>query len=238
MMAYKLVAMDLDGTLTQHKSKLEAKNKELLNKLSQKYKTIIVGAGSCERIYNQLDQYPIDIIGNYGMQESNIINNKFYLVKNYSYTIDKDFFIKTIAKLRKITGYTSYIGDSIEFHKSGAVTFPLIGTKAALKDKLIFDPNGAKRTAIYEIVTDAFKDFNCFIGGTSSFDIIKKDYDKYLAIMRYAKEHNIKKHEILYVGDDFKKGGNDEQVLINNIDCIKVDDYSTISILLEERGII
>lgn len=237
-MTYKLVAMDLDGTLTQHKSKLENKNRELLDKISQKYKTVIVGAGSCERIYNQLNNYPIDIIGNYGMQESNIINGKFHLVKNFSYEIDKDFFIKTIKKLRKITGYTSYIGDSVEFHKSGAVTFPLIGTKAELKDKLLFDPNGAKRTAIYEVVTKAFKGFNCFIGGTSSFDIVKKDYDKYLAIMRYAKENNIQRHEILYVGDDFKKGGNDEQVLLNGIDCIKVDDYNTVSLLLNQKGVI
>ena len=64
----KLMAFDLDGTLTQHKSKLEHSNKLVLLELSKKYKLLIVGAGQCMRIFNQMDRFPIDIIGNYGMQ--------------------------------------------------------------------------------------------------------------------------------------------------------------------------
>lgn len=57
-MKYKLIAMDLDGTLTQHKSKLEEKNTELLYKLKQKYHLTILGAGGCKRIYDQLNRFP------------------------------------------------------------------------------------------------------------------------------------------------------------------------------------
>ena len=65
---YKLIAFDLDGTLTQHRSKLEQFNKDVLDELSARYKLIMVGAGGCERIYRQMNEYPIDIIGFYGMQ--------------------------------------------------------------------------------------------------------------------------------------------------------------------------
>jgi hydroxymethylpyrimidine pyrophosphatase-like HAD family hydrolase len=41
----KLVAMDLDGTLTQHREALGEKNKSVLDRLSKKYKLIMVGAG-------------------------------------------------------------------------------------------------------------------------------------------------------------------------------------------------
>ena len=58
----KIIAFDLDGTLTQHKTKLGAQNKQILDQLSQQYKLIMVGAGTCQRIWNQMDQYPIDII--------------------------------------------------------------------------------------------------------------------------------------------------------------------------------
>ena len=64
----KVVAMDLDGTLTQHKQPLDKEHREALNKLAQKYKLLMVGAGQVMRIFNQLEQFPIDIIGNYGLQ--------------------------------------------------------------------------------------------------------------------------------------------------------------------------
>ena len=64
----KLVAFDLDGTLTQHKQPLSEKHREILARLSEKYKLLMVGAGQCIRIFNQMQKFPIDIIGNYGLQ--------------------------------------------------------------------------------------------------------------------------------------------------------------------------
>ena len=63
----RLVAMDLDGTLTQHKSPLIPENKNALDELGKRYKLLMVGAGQVMRIFNQL-KYPIDIVGNYGLQ--------------------------------------------------------------------------------------------------------------------------------------------------------------------------
>ena len=48
----KLIAFDLDGTLTQHRTKLAPENKAVLDELSKKYKLLMVGAGTCERIFN------------------------------------------------------------------------------------------------------------------------------------------------------------------------------------------
>lgn len=230
--------MDLDGTLTQHKTKLEAKNTRLLRRLAQKYALVMVGAGSCMRIWEQMNRFDIDIIGNYGMQRSHTQDGNLVVDKSDSYTVDKSFFESTVAKLRQQTGYTAYAGDPVEYHPSGAVTFPLIGTKAALKDKLLFDPSGEKRSAIYDAVAAAFKDFNCFIGGTSSFDIVAKKYDKYSALIEYAEDKGYKKEEILFLGDDFKKGGNDEQVMQGGIDCVVVKDYNNLDALLIKGGII
>lgn len=52
----KLIAMDLDGTLTQHREPLTPKNRAVLDKLSRKYKLIMVGAGQASRIFNQMEQ--------------------------------------------------------------------------------------------------------------------------------------------------------------------------------------
>ena len=64
----KLVVFDLDGTLTQHKTKLSPENKAVLDALGKKYKLLMAGAGMCRRIFEQMDHYPIDILGNYGNQ--------------------------------------------------------------------------------------------------------------------------------------------------------------------------
>ena len=64
----KVVAMDLDGTLTQHKTLLDEEHKAALDKLAEKYKLLMAGAGQVMRIFNQLGGYPIDIVGNYGLQ--------------------------------------------------------------------------------------------------------------------------------------------------------------------------
>jgi hypothetical protein len=64
----KVIAMDLDGTLTQHKQPMAPRTRETLVALSKQYKLLMVGAGQVYRIFNQMEQFPIDIIGNYGMQ--------------------------------------------------------------------------------------------------------------------------------------------------------------------------
>ena len=64
----KVIAMDLDGTLTQHKQPLTPENRAALEALAKKYHLVMAGAGQVMRIFNQLEQFPIDVIGNYGLQ--------------------------------------------------------------------------------------------------------------------------------------------------------------------------
>ena len=64
----RVIAFDLDGTLTQHRTPLPAESRAILDRLGARWKLLMVGAGQCRRIYRQMEGYPIDIIGNYGMQ--------------------------------------------------------------------------------------------------------------------------------------------------------------------------
>lgn len=230
--------MDLDGTLTQHKSKLEQQNTHLLNELKNEYSLLILGAGDCQRIYKQMNCYPIDIVGNYGIQESTIEDGIFKIIRNDEYSVDKIFFEDTIERIRRITGYSNYVGQSVEFHLSGLVTFPLLGTAAKIEDKLSFDADGSKRTKIYDIVASSFSNYNCFIGGTSSFDISAKQYNKYNALLKYIETKGIRQDQVLFIGDDFKKGGNDEHVMLGGVDCIMIDYYSNTEKILKQKGII
>ena len=222
----KLICFDLDGTLTQHRSPLEKASKDLLDALSKKYKVIMVGAGGCERIYKQLGNYPIDIVGNYGMQESKMIDGKFTIVKEITTTPDKAYFLETADYLRKKYGYTDYKGDSVEFHTTGMVTFALLGTKADIADKIAFDPTRAKRKVMYDEVLKLFPNYTVYIGGSSSFDFTQKQYNKYDATVRWAAERGIAPEDIVFIGDDFADGGGDSHIRIKGMDYILITDFN------------
>ena len=226
----KLVAFDLDGTITQHKSPLDEENKRLLSALSEKYKLLMVGAGGCLRIFNQLLKFPIDVIGNYGLQygEYNEKTGELEIKRNLVFPVDKESVEKRISALREKFGFTEFKGESVEFHSSGCVTFPILGTSAALSDKLAFDPDRSKRRAIHRIVKDTFPDYTVFVGGTSSFDMSPAPYDKAYALSEYCEARGIKHCEVVYVGDDYGIGGNDESVYLSDFNFVKIDDYRTL----------
>lgn len=201
-------------------------NRAVLNALAKKYKLIIVGAGDAERIYRQTGCYPIDIIGNYGMQESRIVDGKFTLIRETLTHPDRTFFLKNFAYLREKYGYGTFRGETAEFHASGMVTFPLLGTKVDIADKLAFDPTRERRRVMYPEVVDLFRDYAVYIGGSSSFDFTEKRYNKYDAVMAYAAENGYRREEILFVGDDFDDGGGDSHVRIFGLDYVSVTNYT------------
>lgn len=229
----KLICFDLDGTLTQHKTQLTPENKAVLDTLMKRYEVIMVGAGNCPRIYHQMNDYPITIVGNYGMQESHIVDGQFVITHEDTAPVDTAFFVKNCNYLREKYGYTQYKGDPIEFHASGMVTFGLLGTQADKADKLAFDPDRAKRRVMYPEVLEIFKDYAVYIGGSSSFDFAPKKYNKYDACVRYALEHGYTVDEVLFVGDDFADGGGDSHIRIYGMDYIEVTDYRKLPELME-----
>ena len=229
MNGIKLIAFDLDGTLTQHRTPLCQPNSDVLNRLGEKYKLLMVGAGMASRIFRQMGGYPIDIIGNYGMQLCTYDSETKSLVKVYDQHVpcDREDIAKRITALRERFGYTDFTGESVEFHESGCVTFPILGTKAAIEDKLAFDPDRAKRKPMYETVRAMFPEYTTFIGGSSSFDMAPHPFNKYFALDRYCKDNGYTHDEVVYVGDDYGVGGNDEAVYKSDFRFVRVDDYRT-----------
>ena len=221
----RLVCLDLDATLCQHRSPIPPENLATLKELMRRYKCIMVGAGNAPRIHRQMDNFPIDIIGNYGMQEYVGEDGSFRCVRAVTNTVDRRFFREKTDYLRQKYGYTQYEGEPLEFHASGMVTFGLLGTAPAQEHKITFDPDRKKRKAMYKEVCEIFKDYSVFIGGSTSFDFAGKKYNKYDAIMDYAGRHGYALDEIVFIGDDFGDGGGDSHVRLKGMDYIEIEDY-------------
>lgn len=223
----KLIAFDLDGTLTQHKSPLGEENRKVLEQLSKKYKLLMAGAGMCNRIFNQMGKFPIDVLGNYGMQyaEYNSKTGELDIVRNDVMPVDKESIEKRVTAMREKYGFTDFAGDNVEYHASGCVTFPILGTAAKIEDKLAFDPDRKKRRAIYEDVKATFSDYTVFVGGSSSFDMAPAPFNKAYALAKYCEERGIAHDEVVYVGDDYGPGGNDESVYLSDFNFLTIDNY-------------
>ncbi len=224
----KLIAFDLDGTLTQHRTPLDDKNRAVLDRLATKYKLLMVGAGQCARIFEQMGHYPIDIIGNYGLQYAVYDPEKGAqtVMRDEVLSCDRASVSARAEVIRSKHGFTEYAGESVEFHPSGCVTLAILGTKARQEDKLAFDPDRKKRRAIYGEVCELFSEYTVFVGGSSSFDMAPKPYNKYYALDLYCKEHGLAHDEVVFVGDDYGPGGNDESVYRSDFGFIRVDDYT------------
>ena len=228
----KVFAFDLDGTLTQHKTPLDSKNRAVLEKLLKKYRILMVGAGGCMRIFNQLEGLPVDVIGNYGMQYGRYADGQLTLVRDDVRPVDRETVEEKVTFLRNKHGFTEFAGDNVEYHDSGCLTFPLLGTKAVQKDKLAIDPDRKKRRAIYDEVCDLFSDYNVFVGGSSSFDMAPKPFNKYYALDLWCKENGYDHSEVIYVGDDYGLGGNDESVYRSDFRFLCTDDYRRLDEIL------
>ena len=232
----KVIAMDLDGTLTQHKQHMSDECKATLEALSKKYKLLMVGAGQVYRIFNQMEHFPIDIIGNYGLQYAiyNPETKDLDIVRDLSFPCDREAVEAKVTALREKHGYTEFAGDNVEYHPSGCLTFPILGTKAVQSDKLAFDPDRKKRRAFYHEVVEAFSDYVVFVGGSSSFDMAPKPYNKFHALDLYCRENGLDHENVVFVGDDYGLGGNDESVYQSDIPFICVDDYRDFPKLMQE----
>ena len=226
-MSIKVIALDLDGTLTQNRTPLSSEQREVLTALSKKYKLVMVGAGTARRIFDQLLHFPVDILGNYGMQyaEYNGKTGDIDVLFDVAMPVDKESVAARVRAFREKHGFTDFKGDSVELHPSGCVTIQLLGTKANIADKLAFDPDRSRRRAIYGEAKALFSEYSVFIGGLTSIDLVPSPYNKAYALDRYAREKGYAHDEIVYIGDDYGEGGNDEPVYKSDFTYLTIDNY-------------
>ena len=233
----KVVAMDLDATLCQHRSPIPERNLAALRELDGRYKCVMVGAGNAPRIYRQMGNYPIDIVGNYGMQVAEAADGNFRIVKAVTNSVDRKFFRERTDELRRKYGYVEYEGEPLEFHASGMVTFGLLGTSPSAEHKIAFDPDRKKRRAMYPEVCGIFRDYSVYIGGSTSFDFAGREYNKYDATLAWARDRGYSPDDVVFIGDDFADGGGDSHVRIKGMDRIVITDYrnfaSAVGVLLK-----
>ena len=101
--------------------------------------------------------------------------------------------------------------------------------------KLAFDPDRKIRRSMYPEVVKAFPAYTVFVGGSSSFDMAPLPYNKYYALDTFCRNEGLRHENLLYIGDDYGLGGNDEAVYKSDFPFVTIDDYRDFPQIREGR---
>ena len=228
---YKLIAFDLDGTLTESKQPITNKTAKFLTSLAYDYEIAIVTGGTMEQIKTQvLDRLPDWVQDK--MHLMSCSGAEYFrfgqtLYQNLIPKKEKAVMIPMLTGLLKQMGYwiDNPAGDIIE-DRGSQITISALGQKASLKDKEDWDSFGIKRREIRDAVKVMFPEYSVRVGGLTSVDISIQGIDKEYAINELLEWNQFEQSEVLYIGDKFRPGENDYPALVAGVTCLRVTSYA------------
>ncbi len=243
----KLIIFDLDGTLTESKSAIDAEMSELLVKLLKKKKVAVISGGSYKLFQQQFIsnlKCPKELLKNLFLFPT--CSTSFYRfsedsswVKVYEEALTEEekrkilvAFLKTFQEINYTHPEKTY-GEIIEDRVS-QVTFSALGQQTPLELKQKWDPKREKRQHMKAVLEKHLPEFEIRIGGTTSIDVTRKGIDKAYGIKQIEKHLGIPKEQMLFIGDALFTGGNDYPVKETGVECIEVSGVEDCKRVIKE----
>jgi HAD superfamily hydrolase (TIGR01484 family) len=214
----KLIVFDLDGTLAESKSPIDAEMAKLLDSLLDIVKVSVISGGAWLQFEKQVLAH---------LSQDKRLNNLSLLptcgTKFYKYDSKWDLLYSedyTATEKQKIIGslkksiessdckVEKVWGDVIE-DRGSQITFSALGQQAPLDEKKKWDPDFAKRERMKAILDKLIPEFSVRLGGATSVDVTKHGIDKAYGIRKLRDVLGIPIPEMIFVGDAVFPGGND-----------------------------
>lgn len=225
--------VDLDGTLAESKSALDAEMSGLLHALLGVARAAIISGGAWPQFEAQvLAKLPHDkrlmnlsLLPTCGTK---FLSYETAWKERYSEDLtpeDKTRIVSALKKALTDSGFEAnrVWGDVVE-DRGSQITLSALGQKAPLDEKARWDPDFAKRKKIKAALDDAIPEFSIRLGGTTSIDVTRLGIDKAYGIGKLREVLGISVNEMLFVGDALFDGGNDHPARKTGVTCIQVRD--------------
>jgi HAD superfamily hydrolase (TIGR01484 family) len=214
----RLIVFDLDGTLAESKSPIDAEMSVLLGTLLGIVRVAVISGGNWPQFEKQvLSNLPHDE----RLKQLSLLptcGTKFYQYtedwkKIYSEDFTADEKEKILGSLKKALDATGFkvenaFGEVIE-DRGSQITFSALGQQAPLKEKSKWDPDFTKRKKIKAILDTLIPELSVRMGGTTSIDVTKSGIDKAYGIRKLRDILGITLKEMIFIGDALFVGGND-----------------------------
>jgi phosphomannomutase len=214
----RLIVYDLDGTLAESKSPLDAEMARLLHDLLGIVKVAVISGGAWKQFEEQLlsnlphDQRLVNLsllptcgtqFFRYGADWKRIYSEDLAAAEK----------AKIESSLQKAVSEAGFKpqrlwGEQIE-DRGSQITFSALGQAAPLDEKDKWDPDYAKRKKIKAILDTLLPEFSVRMGGATSIDVTKPGIDKAYGIRKLRDILGLSLKEMIFVGDALFVGGND-----------------------------
>jgi HAD superfamily hydrolase (TIGR01484 family) len=214
----KLIVFDLDGTLAESKSALDAEMAARLHDLLGVVKVAVISGGDWPQFEKQLlSHLPHDgSLVNLSLLPT--CGTKFFQYtgewkKLYSEDFTPDQKQKIISSLNKAVAAAGFKvekvwGEVVE-DRGSQITFSALGQQAPLEEKDKWDPDYTKRKKIKVILDTFIPEFSVRMGGATSIDVTRPGIDKAYGIRKLRDLLGISLKEMIFIGDALFVGGND-----------------------------
>ena len=229
----KLIVFDLDGTLAESKSPLDAEMAALLTGLLDILKVAVISGGNWPQFQRQvLANLPHDDhLKNLSLLPT--CGTKFYRFdsdwkKLYSEDFtnaEKEKIISSLKRVMESSGFKPHEtwGEIIE-DRGSQITFSALGQQAPIEEKKKWDADFTKRKKMKALLDKLIPEFSVRLGGTTSVDVTKPGIDKAYGIRKLRDTLGIAIDEMIFVGDALFPGGNDYPAKEAGVVSIRVRD--------------
>lgn len=214
----KLIVFDLDGTLAESKSSLDAEMSALLHDLLGIVKGAVISGGGWPQFEKQLlSNLPHDerlvnlsLLPTCGTQFFQYKGDWKKIYSEDLATHEKTKIVSSLERAVKEAGFQAakVWGEVIE-DRGSQITFSALGQQAPLEEKDKWDPDFTKRKNIKAILDTLIPEFSVRMGGATSIDVTKPGIDKAYGIGKLRDILGISVQEMIFIGDALFPGGND-----------------------------
>ncbi|MCC7160841.1 HAD-IIB family hydrolase [Candidatus Nomurabacteria bacterium] len=235
----KIIAFDLDGTLTVSKSPITEEMAGLIKELAKQKVVVVISGGSFKQFQAQFlppfhndDSmhsfiHNIILLPTSGSQryEYNEIKKEWELTDKEPLPENVKEKVKKVLEEVISSGLYDIPknpkGEIIE-DRDTQISFSALGQDAPIEEKMVWDPDQKKRQKIKAQIEPKIPEITVAIGGTTTLDILAKGFNKAVGLDRLLRKINLEKSDMVFVGDAVFPGGNDYSVLEAGIKTMSV----------------
>jgi len=227
----KLIVYDLDGTLAESKSSLDAEMADLLHDLLGVAKVAVISGGGWPQFEKQLlSHLPHDerllnlsLLPTCGTKFFQY-NGSWKLLYSEDLTAtEKEKITSSLNAAVAANGFKpeKVWGKVIE-DRGSQITFSALGQQAPLDEKDKWDRDFGKRKKMKATLDTSIPEFSVRLGGATSIDVTRHGIDKAYGIRKLRDILGVSLREMIYIGDAIFPGGNDYPAKEAGVTCVAV----------------